>query len=197
MVWGMLVATIFAIAAAAVVLPSHDKPLPIYGTLPDFTLQDQNNQNTTFGSLSGTVCVADVIFTRCAGQCLQMSATMKEIQAALPAPLPVKLISFTTDPAYDSPSVLKKYGERYDAQDGRWLFLTGDKKTLRNVTVNSLKLSVVEKPAAEQDNADDLFIHSTKIVLIDKKGRIRGYFDGETGDSVVQVVAGAKSLAHE
>src|ERR1700684_1330492 len=112
MVWGALVATISAIAAAAMVFPSHEKPLPIYGSLPDFTLQDQNNQNTTLESLSGSVCVADVIFTRCAGQCLQMSATMKEIQAALPEPLPVKLISFTTDPTYDTPSVLKKYGER-------------------------------------------------------------------------------------
>lgn len=171
--------------------------MPIYGSLPDFTLVDQNSQKTTLANLRGNICIADVIFTRCAGQCLIMSATMEEIQAALPPSLPVKLISFTTDPGYDTPAVLKKYGERYDALEGRWLFLTGGKGALRRATVDGLKLSVVDKPPGEQDNAADLFIHSTKLVLLDKEAHIRGYFDGETAESVAQLIAGAKTLARE
>jgi protein SCO1 len=126
-----------------------------------------------------------------------MSACMKQIQAALPASLPVKLISFTTDPAYDTPPILKKYGARYNAQDGQWLFLTGEKTALHHTIFDGLKLAAVEKSSAEQENANDLFIHSTKLVLIDKEGRIRGYFDGETQDSVAQVIAAANNLARQ
>jgi protein SCO1/2 len=188
-------ATIFAIFAAIVLLPSRTQPLPVYGTLPDFALIDQNSQKTTLATLRGNICIADVIFTRCAGQCLIMSACMKEIQAALPAPLPVKLVSFTTDPAYDTPPILKKYGARYGALDDRWLFLTGNKAELHHATVDGLKLSVLGKSAAEQETPNDLFIHSIKLVLIDKEGRIRGYFDGDTQESVAQAIAAAKSLA--
>ncbi|HEX4122447.1 MAG TPA: SCO family protein [Verrucomicrobiae bacterium] len=197
LVWSGLAVTICAIFASFALLRVRGQSLPIYGNVPDFSLVDQNNQKTTLANLRGNVCIADVIFTRCAGQCLIMSATMKDIQAALPASLPVKLVSFTTDAAFDTPPVLKKYGARYDAQDGRWLFLTGDKAALRHATVDGLKLSVVDKPPGEQDTPDDLFIHSTKLVLIDKEGRIRGYFDGETQDAVAQVIGDAKMLSRE
>jgi protein SCO1 len=197
LVFGGLATTVFAIFAAIVLLPARAKSLPVYGTLPDFSLIDQNNQKTTLAALRGNICIADVIFTRCAGQCLIMSASMTEIQAALPAPLPVKLISFTTDAAYDTPAVLKKYGARYDAQDDRWLFLTGEKSALRHATVDGLKLSAVEKSPADQENANDLFIHSTKMVLIDKEGRIRGYFDGDAPESVAQAIDAAKNLARQ
>ncbi|HEY3915034.1 MAG TPA: SCO family protein [Verrucomicrobiae bacterium] len=165
--------------------------------MPDFTLIDQNSQKTRLADLRGNVCIADAIFTRCAGQCPIMSAAMEQIQEVLPAALPVKLISFTTDAAYDTPAVLKKYGTRYEAQEGRWLFLTGDKAALRHVMVDGLKLSVVDKSPGEQDNAVDLFIHSSKLVLLDREGRIRGYYDGETKDSVAQIAADAKTLARQ
>jgi len=197
LVFGGLASTVLAIFVGIALFPARVKPLPVYGTLPDFTLIDQNHQKTTGATLRGNVCIADVIFTRCAGQCLIMSASMKQIQAALPASLPVKLVSITTDPAYDTPPVLKKYGARYEAQDGRWLFLTGEKSALHNLTVDGLKLGAVEKTPADQENANDLFIHSTKLVLIDKEGRIRGYFDGDAQESVQQAIAAAGNLTRE
>ncbi len=140
-VCGGIAAAVFTIFAAFVFFPSRPNPLPVYGNLPDFTLTDQDGQQTTLATLRGHVCIADVIFTRCAGQCLAMSACMKQIQAALPASLPVKLISFTTDPAYDTPPILKKYGARYNAQDGQWLFLTGEKTALHHTIFDGLKLA--------------------------------------------------------
>jgi protein SCO1 len=186
-----------AIAVAFMATPGTSKPLPVYGALPDFQLIDQDNHTTTLESLRGAVWVADVIFTRCAGQCLIMSSHMKDIQSALPSDLPIKLVSFTTDPAYDNPAELQKYASRYGAQNGRWFFLTGDKANLRHVAVEGLKLTVMDKAAGDQENAADLFIHSAKFVLIDKSGRIRGYYDGETAESVAQVLAAAKTLARE
>jgi protein SCO1/2 len=190
-----LLITILALLAAAVILPFKPRPLPVLGQMPEFALTGQNNQNVTLASLRGDVWIADVIFTRCAGQCPIMSAHMQAIQDALPAGMPIKLISFTTDPGFDTPAVLKQYGSHFGARDGQWIFLTGSKAALRRATVDGLKLSVMDNPSAQPDNTGDLFIHSQKLVLLDQDGRIRGYFDGETADGASQALAAAKSLA--
>lgn len=195
LVWGALLITILTLLTVFLVHPLHSRPLPVLGTVPDVALTDQNNQNLTLDSLHGKVWIADVIFTRCAGQCPIMSAHMQGIQDALPAGLPIKLVSFTTDAAFDTPDVLKKYAARYGAREGQWIFLTGSKIALRHATVEGLKLGVVDKPPGERDNADDLFIHSQKLVLIDQNGQIRGYFDGETAEGAAQALEAAKSLA--
>ena len=92
-------------------------PLPVYGTMSDFTLTNQNGLTVTLADLRGQVWIADAIFTRCPGQCLIMSAHMKEIQNGLPSGLPIRLVSFTTDADFDQPPVLKKYAERFGAND--------------------------------------------------------------------------------
>ena len=134
-VWGALLIIMLALLAAFVVLPFASRPLPVLGSMPDFALTGQDNQNVTLSSLRGSVWIADVIFTRCAGQCPVMSARMQEIQDALPAASSVKLVSFTTDAEFDTPAVLKKYAARFSARDGQWIFLTGSKAALRHATV--------------------------------------------------------------
>jgi protein SCO1/2 len=194
-VWGALLIIMLALLAAFVVLPFASRPLPVLGSMPDFALTGQDNQNVTLSSLRGSVWIADVIFTRCAGQCPVMSARMQEIQDALPAASSVKLVSFTTDAEFDTPAVLKKYAARFSARDGQWIFLTGSKAALRHATVEGLKLSVVDKPPAQRDNAGDFFIHSQKMVVIDQTGGIRGYFDGDTAEGASRALAAAKTLA--
>jgi protein SCO1 len=194
-VGGGLIFTMLVLVVAFLIHPFAARPLPVLGSLPDFALIDQNNHPITPASLLGQVWIADVIFTRCAGQCPVMSAHMQEIQNALPAGLPIKLVSFTTDPGFDTPSVLKQYAARFTARDGQWIFLTGSKADLHRATVDGLKLGVLDKPPGERDNAEDLFIHSQKLVLIDQTGHIRGYFDGETTDGPLQALAAATILA--
>ncbi len=193
--WGGLILTVLVLLAAFLVVPLTSRPLPVLGSVPDFALTDQNNHAVTVASLRGNVWIADVIFTRCAGQCPAMSAHMRQIQDALPAGLPIKLATFTTDPDFDTPAVLKEYAARFAARDGQWIFLTGSKAALRHATVEGLKLGVVDKPPGERDYANDLFMHSQKFVLIDQDGRIRQYFDGETADSPLRALAAAKNLA--
>jgi len=183
--------------AAYVAAQFKGQPLPVYATLPAFTLTNQNGQTVTLADLRGQIWIADTIFTRCPGQCLLMSAHMKEIQDALPAGQPIQLVSFTTDPAFDQPPVLKKYAERFGARDNCWSFLTGDKRALHSVEVDGLKLPVLDKPATEQESATDLFIHSEKFVLLDKLGRIRGYYDGQNSNVVAEVAAAAQTLTRE
>src|SRR5205823_9668545 len=105
------------------------EPLPVYGQVVDFTLTNQAGQAVTLADLRGRVWLADIIFTRCAGPCLKMSRQMKELQQTLPATSNARLVSLTTDPAFDTPPVLKTYGEqRFGADASRWIFLTGTKE---------------------------------------------------------------------
>src|SRR5450631_1242868 len=106
------------------------RPLPVLGQIADFTLINQNGQATTLADLSNHVWVADIIFTRCAGPCPRMTAQMKSLQDHLPKTSGARLVTLTTDPDFDSPAVLKKYGERFGADFNRWTFLTGTKSEI-------------------------------------------------------------------
>jgi protein SCO1/2 len=159
------------------------EPLPVLGSVADFTLTNQDGQPTTLAALTNHVWVADIIFTRCAGPCPRMTGQMQTVQTLLPAPSQARLVTLTTDPGYDSPAVLKKYGERFGADFGRWMFLTGSKSQIAGLAGDSLKLSAVPvKPEDRLDSAD-LFIHTTIFVLVDKRAELRGVFE-TGGDSV-------------
>ena len=158
-------------------------PPPVYGQVTEFTLTNQNHQPVTAGSLLGQVWVADIIFSRCAGPCPEMTRKMGELQSALPATLPVRFVTLTTDPGYDSPDVLRRYGEKFGADPGRWLFLTGAEGQIYKLAVEQLKLTAIEKKPEERESAADLFIHSTIFVVVDRKGQLRGVFES-TGEGV-------------
>jgi cytochrome oxidase Cu insertion factor (SCO1/SenC/PrrC family) len=108
---------------------------------------------------------------------------MKELENALPAAGDSKLVTLTTDPDYDKPPILKAYSERFSADTNRWTFLTGTKDEIRKLGIDSLKLTVVEKKPEERENSDDLFIHSTIFVLVDRNAQLRGVFE-TTGEGV-------------
>ena len=149
------------------------------GPVAGFTLMNQDGQVTTLANLSNHVWVADIIFTRCAGSCPIMSKQMKSLQDALPPASQAKLVTLTTDPDFDTPPVLKKYGERFGADSNRWMFLTGTKLEIGRLAANSLKLSAVPVKPEDQQNPADLFIHSTIFVIVDKHARLRGTFETE------------------
>ncbi|MBI4659638.1 MAG: SCO family protein [Verrucomicrobia bacterium] len=148
-------------------------PLPVFGQVADFALTNQTGAPVSLDRLRGHVWVADVIFTRCPLQCGEMSKRMSELQAALPAKSPVKLVSLTMDPEYDTVPVLKRYSEKYEAHPDRWWFLTGSKEQVGNVLTNNLKLSAMETAPERRTNQFDLFTHSTLFVVVDQQARLR------------------------
>jgi protein SCO1 len=157
----------------------EQQPLPIYGQIADFTLTNENGQATTLANLTNHVWVADIIFTRCAGPCPRMTAQMKSVQDGLSQDDNTRLVTLTTDPDYDSPEILKRYGQRFGADFSRWIFLTGTKTEIAGLAGNSLKLGSTPIAPADQKNAADLFIHTTIFVVVDKHARMRGIY--ETG----------------
>jgi protein SCO1/2 len=157
--------------------------LPVIGTVANFTLTNQDGNVTTLADLSNRVWVADIIFTRCAGPCPVITGHMKSLADALPQASGAKLVTLTTDPDFDTPAMMKRYGERFGADFNRWMFLTGTKPEIGALGGVSLKLSAVPVAPADQSNAADLFIHSTIFVVVDKHARLRGSFE-TVGDGV-------------
>jgi protein SCO1/2 len=121
-----------------------------------------------------------------------MTHQMRELQDALPKDNQARLVSLTTDADNDTPEVLKTYGMKNGQDTNRWMFLTGTKKQINNLAVDSLKLSAVEKKPEERVTPEDLWVHSTIFVVIDKQGQLRGIF--QTGGEDVSWPAEKKKL---
>ncbi|HZI31247.1 MAG TPA: SCO family protein [Candidatus Binatia bacterium] len=162
---------------------TRNPPIAVIGPVADFTLTNQDGNVTTLADLTNHVWVADIIFTRCAGQCPRMTQQMKSLQDKLPADSTARLVTLTTDPDYDSPAVMKKYGERTGADFNRWLFLTGTKREIAQLGGNELKLSTQPIKLEDRKSPVDLFIHATIFVIVDKHARLRTFFE-TAGDGV-------------
>lgn len=191
-----------AIVTARIEPRRRGAALPVIAPVADFVLTNQAGEAVTLANLRGKVWVADIIFTRCAGPCPRMTRQMEALQGALPKESAARLVTLTTDPEFDTPEVLAKYAGHYNADPGRWTFLTGPRTQIAQLAIDSLKLTAIEKKPEERTDKDDLFIHSTIFVLVDKKGRLRGSF--ETGGEGIEwtnvqpaLVGAIRQLEHE
>src|SRR5262249_34680810 len=152
---------------------AHQKQaLPVILQVADFSLTNQNGAVVSLSDLRGKVWIADIIFTRCPGPCLKMTHQMKELQDALPKENPAKLITLTTEPEYDTAAILKQHAEHNGADTKRWTFLTGTKKGIADLAIGSLKLTAVEVKPEERTSPNDLWVHSTIFVILDKHAQL-------------------------
>lgn len=189
----------------ALALRSHPpkSPLPVLGSVADFTLTNQNGTLTTLADLTNRVWLADIIFTSCAGPCPRMTSQMRQVQEKLPAKSGARLVTLTTFPEFDTPELLKKYGTHYGADFNRWTFLTGEKIQISMLAANSLKLSAQPVKPEDQKDAADLFIHTTIFVIVDKRAQLRGFFEtgGEgvdwTNSVLPKIIATIRQLENE
>ena len=149
---------------------------PIYGELPAFALTAHDGRPVTRESMAGKVWVADFIFTRCLGQCPQMTARMLDLQRWLGAEgdKGVRLVSFSVDPEYDTPEVMTRYAKDKGADTSRWTFVTGTRKALYDLSNNGFHLGVDDKPTTASQ--EEPIVHSNRFILVDGAGRIRGYY---------------------
>jgi protein SCO1 len=202
LVWGGLILTILGIVVAFLISDRVTAPGPaalpvITPGLPAFTLTNQLGKPVAPMDLSNHITVVDIVFTRCAGPCPQMTLRMSELQREMPANLPVKLITVTTDPEFDTPEVLKRYAGQFSADPDRWWFLTGEKSQIARLAREGLKLVAQETKPEERENDADLFIHSTVFVLLDKQGRLRTSIESTEPDFNKRVISAIRRLARE
>ena len=199
--WGMVVLALVGIVVGKILLPRppagptvaemQQREEAARGTQPLFAapalaLTDESGKPFNTSQLRGHPWVADFIFTSCGSVCPTMTAKMVELQKTTPAE--VHLVSFTVDPATDTPAILKTYGESFHADFGRWHFLTGSNVEMANAAYG-MKISV--KPASE----GNAIMHSEKFLLVDAKGDVVGVYDGTSNEDVKRLASDATKLA--
>jgi protein SCO1 len=166
-----LLSQIFFVITAALLFfiyaRSQAPKLPILGQVQDFELTNSEGQKVRFQDLKGKIWVADFFFTTCSDICPMMSTHMGRLHKIFKPYADVRLVSFTVNPENDTPEALKTYAKKYQADTNQWIFLTGSREEITQVAVKSFKMGDIKEP----------IFHSSYFTLVDKQGRIRGYYD--------------------
>ena len=171
---GFLTALVLSFACAPV------DEVPVWGTLPEFSLSDQDAQPFGTRELAGKVWIADFVFTRCPGRCPLLTREMARIQTEIKSREwdDVALVSISVDPEHDTPEQLSAYADKHGVDAELWRFLTGSREEIWSLSTDGFALAVAE---SDQSTGGPI-LHSNKFVLTDRQGRIRGYYDAMEKD---------------
>ena len=167
------------------------RSISAYGTVPGFQLTNQNGQPFGSAQLSGKIWIADFIYTTCPGPCPMISSRMSELQKPLQK-TDVHLVSFSVDPEKDTSEVLRGYAGKLQAEPGRWDFVTGAKSAIYKLSHDGFKLAV-----SDGRDAQGIPVHSTRMVLVDRHGQIRGYYDATEPEAITKLLADTNHLLRE
>jgi protein SCO1 len=165
--------------------------LPVLGTVPPFTLTDQEGRAVRGEELKGKVALVGFIYTSCTDICPMLTHQMRGVQLKLQQAgllgTQAVLYSITVDPEHDTPAVLRQYAAEQGVDTATWRFLTGDPEQVRQTVVKGFMLGMEQTPGSYAVS------HSGRIALVDKQGRIRAYYDGEALD-FARVLADIEAL---
>ena len=158
---------------------------------PEFQFTAQDGSAVSSADFKGKIWVANFIFTRCAGPCPIMTTRMAALNQALGGKTQdVELVSFTVDPEYDTPEVLKEYGKQVGATPERWKFLTGPKDQIETTVMKGFLQALAKEPSGAP-------VHSTRFVLVDRDGWIRGFPDGNDPEIAQKLLMDIGDLLRE
>ena len=171
--WVAALGVLFGVPVARSLARRVPPPPPVLGTLPAFTLNDQQGRRFGTGDLAGKVWVADFIFTGCQQACPQLTARMREVgRRARNLGPDFHLVSISVDPERDTPERLAAYAASYGASPLAWSFLTGPAGAIEAAVTGGFKEAMGREPAGD---FWEIF-HGEHLVLVDRQLRIRGYF---------------------
>ena len=169
--------------------------LPVLGgeqhRIANFHLWDQHGAAASLKCWDNKIVVADFFFTRCPVVCPKMTRSLKKVQGVFIKDKDLLLSSFTVDPESDSVGRLQQYAAKTDIH-GNWLLLTGDKKEIYRLARKSFLVT-----ATDGDGGPNDFIHSELLILIDKKHRIRGFYNGTLPSEVDELIRDIERLKKE
>ncbi len=171
---GLRIAAILALAMG--VAGCSDPALPMLTQVDDFSLVRENGEAYGLEQLRGHVWIANFIFTTCPSVCPMLTSQMGNVERHT-RDVDVRFVSFSVDPAVDTPEVLSRYAGLHDANLSRWAFLTGEVAAVRQVIEERLRMRM-----GERDESSGDIPHGTHFVLVDPTGRIRGFYRTEGPD---------------
>lgn len=162
--------------------------------IPGFSLLNQKGRRVNEGVFKGNVSVVSFFFSSCQTICPAMNNELLRVQGNFDTEPEVQLLSFSIDPAYDTPGVLREYAERLGANEKQWSFLTGDKTAIHELVRCGFIL-----PVQQYDTEDGTvdYAHSDKVILVDSQRRIRGYYSGTDPEDVDRLITEMKILIEE
>lgn len=181
----------------------------IYGTVPEFSFVERSGRPVRLSDLRGKVWIANFFYSQCTETCPIQTANMASLQNEFGGEPDVRLVSISVDPEHDTPAFLVDYARRYNADPERWLFLTGAKDEIHRLATEGFRLGVVERPFEEEHvhpdgtvhihktAAGERVMHSSRVVLVDRQARIRGYFRGDDAEFLRRVFPAVKKLLAE
>ena len=186
--WTAFLALVMAVPVLRSALPAPLPPPPVLGTVPEFRLVDQTAAPFGPDRLTGRVWIADFVFTRCPDVCPRMTERLVDVQRALGDR--VDLVSVSVDPEYDTPARLADFARANGAQSPRWHFLTGDSRHVQQAVLRGFNV------AFSRESGDIATLtHGVHVVLVDGRGRIRGYYDSSDSDAMERLLTDARRLA--
>jgi protein SCO1/2 len=166
----------------------------IFHAIPPFRFTSSDNEIITEKKTENKIYIADFFFTTCPGICPLMSNQLKRVQEAFIDYPDILILSHTVDPDNDSLSVLRDYAKAYKAIKGKWYFLRGDKDQIYELAQKGYFISALED---EKEEGSDRFVHSDKLVLVDKERHIRGFYNGTDPKEVDRLILETKVLLSE
>jgi protein SCO1 len=175
----------------------EEKPLEglkVFGSVPQFSLIERDGREIALSDLKGEVWIANFIYTNCPDTCPIQSAQMREIQEDFKNEKDLPLVSITVDPTRDTPEVLSEYAQRFSADPGRWLFLTGEKETIYKFAQEGFHLGAVEIPHKKRPESGASHTHSPRFVLVDRAAQIRGYYVSTDAEAMKRLLRDLKIL---
>ena len=164
----------------------------IFHQVNDFNMINQYGRPVTTANWSNKIVIVDFFFTHCPSICPKMTKSLVELKTRLRGAKDILINSFTVDPERDSAAQLKKYMFQRGADKDNWDFLTGEKKAIYKLARNSFMIV-----ATDGDGGPTDFIHSDKVVLVDRAKRIRGYYNGTSEKEMNQLFGDIQKIRYE
>ena len=160
--------------------------------VPAFSMINQDSSIFTEKELKDKIYIAEFFFSTCPTTCVKMTSELLRVQDYFQKNNNIKIVSYSVNPDYDTPEVLKNYASTYGINTDFWTLLTGNKSEIYDIA--RCGYFVVAKPD-EADKAN--FIHTDKVVLIDKENQIRGYYNATEREDVDRLITEIQILMHE
>jgi protein SCO1/2 len=195
-IWMAIVTLGFSIVFLINLNKRKPPELPRLGQIPLFTLTDQQGHTVTGDSYQGKVWIADFVFLGCQQSCPTLTTRMHDLQQSIEKEQqknPIRFVSFSVDPANDTPQRLHDYAVKFKANEATWSFLTGQNEDVDKIVVQGFKMQY----GRTKDEATGVFdiMHGDWFILVDGKGIIRGYYDSSDAMMMDKLAADAKRLA--
>jgi protein SCO1/2 len=178
---------LLVLAAFLISCSRHASELPDYGTVPAFRMTASTGEPFDGSSLVDKVWVADFIYTNCPAECPMMTSRMHSLEKRVRGHDDVRLVSISVDPERDTPAALTAFAHRYGAPTEHWIFLTGSATTVHELAYTTFHLGDVLGKIS----------HSTKFVLVDKRGHLRGYYSSFDQEGIPTLLKDLEALRQE